>query len=508
MAVVWDDERKKPSGVVWDDEKPATAEKMDPVMAGMAAAGRVFDRTASGLRDLTPGPVRRGLDYVNDRLGMGKPPTIDPAEIARNDTEFGKLQKEQPIATFVGDLAPRMLTANPLSMAAMAGLEYGTLGERITHAGLAYGGGKLGQYVGGKLADAAERRLASRPPPQPMPARDETIKEMMDAGLKIPPDQVNPSPLNRLLTGLAGKANTQQGMAMANEPKLVSIAKQELSIPDHIPLNEKTIKTVRDTAGLAYDQAKKFGTFTADSDFVAAREGLTAEYRALVAEYPPMRNREIDVLSKMVDRPEFKSAPTVELVKRLRKDSRTNFKAFDAPEKQALAKVQIGIADELENLMDRNFVASGNEGFMEVFRKARTLIAKTHTVEDALEESTGKIVASKIKGGHLTGGLATIAKAHEAFPKSVQNINTPMPGMSPLDFMAGLIGGQAGGFGTGMGIPLVRPLVRGAITSDIYQKGLLKAGGKEPDLFELLKNKEATKRLGGLLGPSGLEAYQ
>jgi hypothetical protein len=497
----WEDFQSGP----WEDFKkprePApTAERLDPLVAGAMAAGRWADRMAAGARALTPAPLRAGIDRLNSALGMGAPPSIDPAVQADHTKRFESVEKENPTSTFVGDLIPRAIGKTPLGMALSAGVEYGTPTERMTRAGLTYGFGKAGEWGAGKLAEKSGQRAAERASIPPAPsAQDETVRELMAAGLKLPPDQINPSPVNRVLTGLAGKANTQQGMAIANEPKLVAIAKQELGIPESAELTKGTIAGVRNQASGVYTELKKFGTFKADAEYAPALQGLTQEYRALAAEYPEMANTTIDALVKMVSRPEFKSAPTVDLVKRLRYDARANFKAFDNPEKKALAQVQRGIADALEDLMDRNLAAAGQAGFLEKFRAARTLIAKTHTVEDALEESTGKIVASKVKG-YTTGGLRTIQKAHEAFPKSVQNINTPMPGINPLDFLAGLVGGQAGGVGMGLGIPLVRPLTRAGITSDAYQKGLM-GGGKSADLFELMaRDPEKMKRLGGLLG--------
>lgn len=505
----WQDAPVVGGGGSWRDAPLLTEERpkkeelgMDPGMAGMVAAGRYFDRSAAGLRDAVPAPIRRAIDALGSKLGMAQPPSVDPQVIAEDDKAFAGLQEKHPVATFLGDLAPRMLTANPVAAGVMAGVEYGTPAERASRALMAYGGTKAGQWAGGKLAERSASRAVERAPSQ-FPARDETVRELLDAGLKLPPDQVNPSALNRMLTGLAGKANTQQSMAIANEPKLVDIARRELGIPEGVALDSKTIANVRSEAGKAYETLKGFGAVTADAEHKTALNALTAEYRTVVADFPQMRNKTIESLIKMVDKPQFNSNSAVELVKQLRRDSRANFKAFDDPKRLAVAKVQIGVADAIEDLMERNLAATGQAGFLDIFRAARTRIAKAHTVEDALEESTGKIVASKIKGGHLTGGLATIAKAHEAFPKSVQNINTPMPGLSPLDFFAGLLGGQAGGLGAGLGIPLVRPLTRAGITSDAFQKGLLPKGG---DPFKI--DKDLAKKLGGLLGLSALEAYQ
>lgn len=509
--IEWDERRKAPRGPV---EWETPAEQVDPVKAGLIAGGRWLDRRAAGLRDAVPAPIRNVVDKANNALGMGQVPSIDPATVADNEARFKELEKSNPMATFVGGMVPDLMTINPAAMAVSAAMEIGTPQERALRAATAYGGGKLGQWAGGKIADFAGKRAAENAAVRAAAPADDsalaaTKKAAIDAGYVFPPDQINPTPLNRVLTGMSGKISTQQGAAIKNEPVTLALAKRELGIPDNVELSRETIGTVRKTAGQAYEQLKSFGKMRADPEYANALNGMTAEYRALVSDFPEMASGKIETLVKTISKPEFNSGSAVELVKRLRSDARANMKAFDDPEKLALGRIQNKAQSALEDLMDRNLTASGNEGFLQVFRNARTMIAKSHTIEDALEESTGKVIAGKIKGKTLTGGLKTIADTAQAFPKSLQNINTPMPGMSPLDFMAGILGGQGGNLTAGMGIPFVRPIVRAGILSKPYQQSLGGGTNKGADLLEMLgNNKELTKKLGGLLGLTALSHIQ
>ena len=510
---------------VIDDEK----KKPEQVSAGQAAlisGGHWLDKKAAGLREavgslpMIGGPIVSALDKV-DRLTGAKTP--DATQYQSEVPGMAEVSRQHPVAAFAGDFLPSALTVNPLAMGMMAAVDPGTAAERAGRGAFAFGAGKAGQYVGGKVADAlasrATNKAATLAADQASHAtRDATVAEAQAAGYVFPPSQIAPTATNRVMEGLAGKISTAQGAAIKNEEVTKALAKKALGLPNDIPLTKETLAQVRSTAGEAYKTLRGFGPVQTDAEFKAAIDGITGEYRALVQDFPSQANGGIDALVKDFGKPQFNSSSAVDLVRRLRADGRANLKAFDDPAKQSLGKVQLGAQNAIEDLLDRNLAASGNEGFLQVFRNARTIIAKTHTVEDALEESTGKIVAGKIgkefsKGRPLTGELATIGKTAQAFPRAVQNVNTSMPGVSPLDYMAGLMTGTASGNPLGMGAAFVRPIARSALLSDKYQKALVKApsydlSATDKLLARLGDDPELAKRLGGLLGLGGLRAYQ
>ncbi len=99
---------------------------------------------------LEAGLVGAGKTLTNLGRGITNPantPEMD-ARVAEENRLYKPLSDAHPLATTAGEIAPYMVTANPLAMAAMSGAEYGTPGERATRAGLAYAGGKVGQGLG------------------------------------------------------------------------------------------------------------------------------------------------------------------------------------------------------------------------------------------------------------------------------------------------------------------------------------------------------------------------
>lgn len=508
-------------------EAPAksTPEVSGPVQAFDIAAGRVMDRAASGLRGLVPTPVRSAIDKAGEFLGMDTPPTIDPQQLANNEAEFSKIVSAYPKATFLGGMAPSAAVINPVGMAVIAGLEPGTAVERAGRAAMSYGAGKVGQFVGGKIADALSNQAANKAAnlaseKTQNAVRDATLRSAQSVGYAIPPTQAAPNApgvVNRVLEGVSGKIQTAQAAAIRNQEITNRLAKQALSLPEDVPLTREAIGTVRSAAGQVYKVVKNFGAVSADDELRTAINGVAGEYKSLVNEFPSQKNAAIDALLVDLNRNQFSSSTIVELVKRLRHDGFKNITNMD-PEKVALGRVQVGAQNALEDLLDRRIAQAGDEGALDVFRRARTLIAKSYTVEKALEDSTGKVVASKIgreftKGRPLTGELATIGRVAEAFPRAVQNVNSSMPGLSPLDAMFGAGAAVASGNPLTAALPLIRPIVRAGLLSAPYQAAMVKPQSYAMPLANKMlasagENPDAMRRIGGLLGLGGLQAYQ
>lgn len=134
------------SGIVWDDEKKPEQVGFGQTIA--MGAGRTLDRLAAGARQSTPAPIRQGMDWLNNKLGMGALPSIDPAVQQENTSIYAGAARQHPVGAFIGEVAPMAMTANPLAMAAFGAAEYGTPAERATRAGMGYIGGKAGQLLG------------------------------------------------------------------------------------------------------------------------------------------------------------------------------------------------------------------------------------------------------------------------------------------------------------------------------------------------------------------------
>lgn len=109
------------------------------------------------------------------------------------------------------------------------------------------------------------------------------------------------------------------------------------------------------------------------------------------------------------------------------------------------------------------------------FREARQLIAKTYSVESALNSQTGNVSAQKLaaqlqKGKQLSGELLTIAKAGDAFKPAMQALKESPKDLSPLDFAtAGIAAAGSGGNPLAALGLVARPALRSMLLSDPAQ---------------------------------------
>jgi hypothetical protein len=323
-----------------------------------------------------------------------------------------------------------------------------------------------------------------------------TIQAARDAGYVIPPSQANPSFRNRAIEGAAGKITTAQNASAANAPVTNRLAAQAIKAPS---LEDTALQSVRDAANAKYDALAAVGNFKSDATFKTAISGLQPKT------IPGTKNADVaNLLDALKLQPGFDAQETINSVKQLRFEGFQNKLSLD-PTKKALGKVQIGVANELENLIDRNLQAKNLPDLLKDYREARQTLAKVHTVEKALNKASGTVDAAVLakelsKGKPLSGELRTIAEFAQTFPKAAQ---TPermgsLPQWSPLDLfgssvlggMGSLATGNIAGAAAGLGLPLTRIGARKAALSPFIQDSLLRRSGNgllsDPEFQALL----------------------
>jgi hypothetical protein len=284
----------------------------------------------------------------------------------------------------------------------------------------------------GKVARTIGNTLRGPSVPQ---AVQSGVQSARSAGYVIPPTQANPTFANRVIEGVAGKASTAQNASARNQEVTNELVKRAIGTADLTP---QGLQAVRDAANSQYDQLAQVGSFVPDQQFVNALQ-KSAGSKAL----PGITNKEVDDLVNVLGQQgAFDAQQTIESIKRLRFDGSANRVAQD-PTKKALGKAQMGIANALEELVDRNLASTGQQELLTNYRAARQTLAKVYDVEKAVNQATGNIDANKLasllkKGRPLTGELRTVAEFAQQFPKAAQSVEKmgSLPQFSPLDFGA------------------------------------------------------------------------
>lgn len=330
-------------------------------------------------------------------------------------------------------------------------------------------GQSLGNYVSGKLANQSAQLSTQQ---GQNAARDAILQTAKDAGYVVPPTQANPSLTNSVLEGISGKIKTGQVASVRNQVVTNAKAAQALGLPANTPITRDALANLRQQAGQAYEAVKNAGTVVADQAFTKDLDGLVAKYQGAAKSFPNAAKNEVADLVDSLKVPQFGSDSAVDMIGLLREQADGAFRKGE----KALGKAARGAADALEAQLERHLQASGAPaGMLDAFRSARQLIAKSYTVEGALNQS-GNVAAPKLaaalkKGKPLSGDLKEVAQFADAFPKAAQDVDKigTVSATSPLDWYAALTTAIATGNPAPVALAGARPAIRSTLLSGPYQ---------------------------------------
>jgi hypothetical protein len=211
-------------------------------------------------------------------------------------------------------------------------------------------------------------------------------------GATLPPTQVNPSMLNRLLEGFSGKQQTGQVASIKNQEVINAQARKTLNLPEDTVITPQVLQDYRNVKGQAYDALKANNTYYADKQFFTDINKRTAELQKLANTTDV--TAELRVLNGLKQM-NFDGVGLVEQMKRLRYDGEGNLASM-APKDRSLGQAQKFAARQLEDLAERNLKNFNQPDVMSNFKQARQDIAKSYTIEKSLNAVTGDVSGAKL----------------------------------------------------------------------------------------------------------------
>lgn len=439
---------------------------------GIAAYGTL--QGLAGNTDKMPklmGPQMGGSEWIKRKINQGVQ-AVDPSQAdifanPRPDSQLAEMLHTGSAVTAAALLSPassvKQAAGNVASMVP-SGVGAATM-QQLSDDPLA--------PMAGALLPMARFAI----PPGQNTVKPEATASAKEAGYVVPPTQARPSMLNKALEGTAGKISTAQKLSVKNQAVTNRAAAKELGLPEGTEITSKVLQNLRADAGAAYDAARNLGTLKADAAYRAELARIAGKGTAASKEFPVLSDKGIAKLVQGFNKGQMSSEAVVDAVKQLRTSASGNYKSLD-PQTKALAGAQKNVADALEGLLQRS-AAKSNPEIVPALKAARQVIAKTYTVEKALNDSTGNISAKTLarelaKGRPLSGGLASAGKFGQAFPTAAQEIRSSTPGTSPLDGAVAVGSAAASGNPGFLAMLTGRPLVRGLITSKPYQAAFTK----------------------------------
>lgn len=475
----------------------------------MAATGKGMTSVARAVGFPASALERMGLPGTKEEADRLDAPLMSTAG-GKVGNVVGMAAMAAPAALIPG--ANTYLGASAIGGGVGAAFAEGGLGDRAQGALFGAAGGAAGKGIGdvlGAVVPKITRWMAGNRNTKQLAnaQRDASAVATKDAGYVIPPADVNPTVLNETLNGLSGKIKTAQVASARNQNVTNSLAKKSIGVADDAPLDINALKNIRAQAGQAYDAVASAGTIRPGQAYSDALDKITAPYVTAAKGFPNAKPSPIIAEIESLKTAEFDAASAVAMVKKLRADADASYASGNKDAGKALKSG----AGALEDAIDAHLTQiDAPADVLKNFRDARQLIAKTYTVEKALNGETGDVSAQVLakmlqKGKPMSGDLKTIARAGSSFPKATQSLKEAPKAVSPLDYGAALI--SAGSTGPwGAAAIAARPAVRSLMLSQPYQRLLGSPKSYGPGLLEqslpLLQNNLLRRGLpaaGGLL---------
>lgn len=279
---------------------------------------------------------------------------------------------------------------------------------------------------------------------QPAPSKAErAFSEASKAGYVVPPASVRPTTPMVALESIAGKAATQQVASGRNQEVTNALAAKSLGLSQNQPITREALSELRENAGQVYKDLKSAGRITADRPYFTELRNLKKASTRISKDFPEANIGSAKEIKDLVDsmrKQSFDAESAIEYMKELRKAATDNLSGPSSmvPANKALGRAQRNAAEALEGMVERHLTGINRPDLARKFDEARRTIAKTYTVEGALE-TTGNVNAAKLaallkKGKPLSPELETAASFAGAFPKAaVIPERFGSPGVSALD---------------------------------------------------------------------------
>jgi hypothetical protein len=399
--------------------------------------------------DLTPTPnlINRGARAVGLTKAENEPQTSKERLFA------AALRGGSGMLLAPGSVGPNVVTG-ALSGLAGEGVEQATgsptaglVASLATPAVMQAGRG----WATGKIADAAARKSTNL-------VEDSTLADARSAGFRIPVSQADPGGMrgyiNDRVESLGGKAAIKQDAALKNAEIRKQLAATELGMPPSTALTVEKLDNYRAASAAPYQEVAALPTMAPVRTMVNTNPNRNP--------YPQLT-------------PQQPAAEALRDLKQARYDANNTWREYNRTGEVSTLEAAKNLSakvDALESHLQNTAAAAGRPELSDALAAARTKIAKSYDVEQALNPGSADIsgapFAAKLKAQRpLTGNLETIGRTQQAFPQVMGNAErVQAPGVSYSELLSSGIFGGLGHLAFGLpgtaaaALPLAIPAVR------------------------------------------------
>lgn len=363
-------------------------------------------------------------------------------------------------------------------------------------------------------ANAAADQAATAPRPVPTtPAEllQQSLGNGKEVGYQTTPNyDPTASFLDRLGQGIAGKAQVEQGARVQNQGVTNALAARAVGQNPASLVTQQTLQAIRQAAvDKGYEPIRQLGgDIPTDVQFLRNNLAIKNAHGDELSGNP-----DVAATADLLTRGSFDPAKITDQISTLRSRAQDAFSAGRAGAGTAFRNQ----AAELEALIDRHIQdIDGADKLLTNYRAARQLIAKTHTIGDNLNPSTGNIDATGIgqalrDGTPLDGDLKTIADFANSAPGITRAPQgAPLP-TSPFNTLAGAAAAHGTGGASLALIPAARAFAAKWLLQHNENPALLQPGTKtygQTALDAIHGNAAAFQRIYGRSAPGAIASTE
>jgi hypothetical protein len=331
--------------------------------------------------------------------------------------------------------------------------------------------------LAGSVGSGIKRGITGAPA---NPRMLEAARAGAQSGYVVPPADLSPGIGTELLSGLSGKIKTAQVASQRNQDVTNKLAGKALGLADDAPLTVEALGKIREQAGAAYEAVASAGSVSPGASYAAALDDAIKPFVSQAKSFPGRKAPAVVADIQALKTEAFDAGDAIEAIKVLRNDADAAYRSGDKLAGKAYKKA----VEALEGAIDEHLVKTGApQDLLKNYRGARQTIAKSYTVQSALNPETGAVNASKLagdllKGKPLSGELRNIGEFSAAFPRATQALKETPKALSPLDYA---VTGTAS-LTTGNVLPLAllgaRPVARNMLLSGPMQRAAMQVPGQ------------------------------
>jgi len=345
------------------------------------------------------------------------------------------------------------------------------------------GGGEGAQLAAGLVGGLAPLSISRKSVEVPQLSQTaKAAKAAHEAGYVIPPSDVAPTMLSEVLNGLGGKIKTAQFASARNQSVSNEMARKALGLPAEADITIDALESLRRNAASAYAPVAASGTVTPTAAFGKALDQAIDPFVSQSKSFPGMKAPAVVSDINALRSPQFDAGDALNAIRSMREGADRAYRAGEALSGKAYRQA----ATALEDALEIHLKGLGQNGveILRGFRGARQQIAKSYTVQSALNPQTGSVNAIKLasdlaKGKPITGELRAVAEFGQAFPKAAQALKEAPKSGSVFDSLAALGTGAVTGSPFSIGLLAARPAARSVLLSKSVQRRMADAAGTE-----------------------------